>query len=47
MHYDDFVSLYNKIFIAVNFPDSWSGLWVKGLWNKSLGNCGGLPSKTS
>ena len=47
MLYDDFVTLYNKVFIAVNFPDSWNGVWVKGLWNLSLDNCGGLPSKTS
>lgn len=47
IHYEDFISLYNKVFIAVNFPNSWNGVRVRGIWNWSLDNCGGLPSKTS
>ena len=47
MSFDDFVEHYNKLYIAVDFPDTWSGRWYTNEWNSKYDNCGGLPNKKS
>lgn len=45
MSFEDFMKEFNKIYIAVNFPDNWTGLRFRGMWSKLLQNCGGIPTK--
>ena len=47
MSFEDWSEHYTKLYICVDFPDSWKGFRFEGQLHKDLYNCGGLPNKQS
>jgi calpain, invertebrate len=43
--YKNFRDIYNKLFVAIDFPDEWCGLRFESQWTKET--CGGLPLKNT
>ena len=39
--YQDWLSIYNKLYVTIDFPDSWSGLRFTDNWDETW--AGGLP----
>jgi hypothetical protein len=42
MCYSDWRTIFNHVFVCVDFPDSWNGVRFKYEWK--LSNSGGTPS---
>ena len=41
MSYDDFSSIYNNMYVCVDFPEQWNGIRYKGSWDTD--SSGGIP----
>jgi hypothetical protein len=41
MSYDDFSSIYNNMYVCVDFPENWNGIRYKSEWK--IDNSGGIP----
>ena len=43
--FKNFRDIYNKLFVAIDFPDKWCGIRFENRWTKET--CGGLPLDNS
>jgi len=43
--YKNFRDIYNKLFVAIDFPDEWCGIRFESNWTSET--CGGLPLKNT
>jgi hypothetical protein len=41
MSYDDFSSIFNNMYVCVDFPVEWNGIRYKSSWDSD--SCGGYP----
>lgn len=45
MEYTEWASIFNVLFMNIDFPDRWTGVRFRSQWTKQ--NSGGLPTKMS
>jgi hypothetical protein len=45
MNYEDWSTVYNKLYVTIDFPFNWSGIRFIEKWDSSCG--GGLPMPVS
>jgi hypothetical protein len=43
--YENWSTIYNKLYVTIDFPESWSGMRFTHKWNEK--NAGGLPMPVS